>query len=66
MGVCMLTAAFLYVDPLSTLVGRRDLVATLPFAAGLALPAPLLVGVIASAAFRRDASGVNRFSPPHW
>ena len=44
MGVCMLTAAFLYVDPLSTLVGRRDVVATLHFAAGLALPVPLLVG----------------------
>lgn len=66
MGVCMLTAAFLYVDPLSTLVGRRDLVATLHFAAGLALPVPLLVGVIASAAFRRDAARVNRFSPQDW
>ena len=54
MGVCVLTAAMLYWGPLSTLVGRRDLVETVHFTAGLLLPLPLLVGTVASRAFRAD------------
>ena len=38
LGVCIVTAAMLYWGPLSTLVGRRDLVETVHYAAGLMVP----------------------------
>jgi formate dehydrogenase subunit gamma len=63
MGVCMLTAAMLYWAPLSTLVGRRDLVETVHFTAGLLLPLPLVIGALASRAFRADVRRLNRFLP---
>ena len=53
-GVLLVTAAILYVAPLSQLVGRRDLVATVHVYAGLALPLPLLLGWVWSAALRAD------------
>ena len=43
MGVLIVTAALLYIDALSTLVGRRNLVATIHFFSGLLLPIPLVV-----------------------
>src|SRR5262249_35695084 len=43
MGVCLATAAVLYLGPLSILVGRRHLVETVHLYAGLALPAPMLL-----------------------
>jgi formate dehydrogenase subunit gamma len=63
MGVCIITAAMLYWGPLSTLVGRRDLVETVHYTTGLLLPLPLLIGAVASRAFRADVRRLNRFLP---
>ena len=63
-GVCVLTAATLYVAPLSALVGRRELFKTVHVAAGLALPLPFLA-VLAGrwgAGFRRDLRRLDRFT----
>ncbi|MET8453320.1 cytochrome b/b6 domain-containing protein [Streptomyces sp. NPDC005209] len=62
MGVCVLTAAFLYVPQLAVLVGRRALVVRVHEYAGLALPVPVLLG-LASRAFRTDLGFLNRFGP---
>ncbi|MET9503140.1 cytochrome b/b6 domain-containing protein [Streptomyces sp. NPDC006622] len=62
MGVCVLTAAFLYVPQLAQLVGRRDLVVRVHEWAGLVLPVPVLAG-LASRAFRADLAHLNRFGP---
>lgn len=63
-AVCMLTAAMLYLSPLSTLVGRRNLVRDVHVVAGLALPLPFLalLGGRWGAGFRRDVARLNRFS----
>ncbi|MFD7436599.1 cytochrome b/b6 domain-containing protein [Streptomyces sp. NPDC059861] len=61
-GVCVLTAACLYVPELAQLVGRRALVVTVHQWAGLALPVPVLLG-LASRAFRSDLRLLNRFGP---
>lgn len=66
MAVLIGTAAFLYVDPLSQLVGRRALLAGVHFWAGLLLPVPLLLAVLLSPAFRADAGRLNRFQPADW
>jgi formate dehydrogenase subunit gamma len=66
MGVLIVTAALLYVGPLSALVGRRDLVASLHYWSGLLLPLPLIVGYLTSAAFRDDVRRLNRFLPGDW
>jgi formate dehydrogenase subunit gamma len=63
MGVLIVTAALLYIDALSTLVGRRNLVATIHFFSGLLLPIPLVVAAVRSAAFRADARRLNRWQP---
>jgi formate dehydrogenase subunit gamma len=62
MGACLLTAAILYIGPLSVLVGRRALVGRIHVGTGLALPVPLLLGWL-SAAFRDDLRRLNRFHP---
>ncbi|WP_046732813.1 cytochrome b/b6 domain-containing protein [Streptomyces humi] len=62
MGVCVLTAACLYIPTLAVLVGRRELVVRIHECAGLALPVPVLLG-LASRAFRRDLGFLNRFGP---
>ncbi|MFJ6572916.1 cytochrome b/b6 domain-containing protein [Streptomyces sp. NPDC091292] len=62
MGVCVLTAACLYVPQLAELVGRRFLVVTLHEWSGLLLPVPALLG-LASRAFRADLRLLNRFGP---
>ncbi|MFC9129603.1 cytochrome b/b6 domain-containing protein [Streptomyces sp. NPDC057099] len=62
MGVCVLTAACLYVPQLAELVGRRALVVTLHQWSGLALPLPVLAG-LASRGFRADLGHLNRFGP---
>jgi formate dehydrogenase subunit gamma len=62
MGVCVLTAACLYIPQLAELVGRRDLVVRIHECAGLALPAPVLLG-LASRAFRADLRFLNRYGP---
>ncbi|WP_330267995.1 cytochrome b/b6 domain-containing protein [Streptomyces griseorubiginosus] len=62
MGVCVATAACLYVPQLAELVGRRELVVRVHEWAGLALPLPVLLG-LASRAFRADLGFLNRFGP---
>ncbi|MEV7598851.1 cytochrome b/b6 domain-containing protein [Kitasatospora sp. NPDC089797] len=62
MGVCLATAACLYLAPLAQLVGNRPLVVTVHVWCGLALPVPLLLG-LASRAVRRDVSRLSRFTP---
>lgn len=62
MGVCVVTAACLYVPQLAELVGRRELVVRIHEWAGLALPAPVLAG-LASRLFRADLGFLNRFGP---
>jgi len=65
MGICLLTAAILYLGPLSVLVGRRALVAQVHVIAGIALPIPILCGWL-SRAFRADAGLLNRLGPTDW
>lgn len=65
MGVCLLTAAILYIGPLSTAVGYRADVEWAHVIAGLGLPAPTLLG-LASKAFRADVGRLNRFSASDW
>ncbi|MFE1310011.1 cytochrome b/b6 domain-containing protein [Streptomyces sp. NPDC058755] len=62
MGVCVVTAACLYIPQLAVLVGRRALVVRIHECAGLALPVPVLLG-LASRAFRTDLRFLNRFGP---
>ncbi|MEV8596651.1 cytochrome b/b6 domain-containing protein [Streptomyces sp. NPDC052012] len=62
MGVCVLTAACLYVPQLAQLVGRRALVVTVHEWSGVALPLPVLAG-LASRALRADLGRLNRFGP---
>ncbi|HEY8218342.1 MAG TPA: cytochrome b/b6 domain-containing protein [Acidimicrobiia bacterium] len=61
----MLTGAALYAGPISTVVGRRDVVRTIHVAAGLALPVPLLIGFAGrwGAALRRDLRRLDRWIP---
>jgi formate dehydrogenase subunit gamma len=62
MGLCVVTAACLYVPQLAELVGRRALIVTLHQWSGLALPVPVLAG-LASRAFRADLGHLDRFGP---
>ncbi|MGP4010033.1 cytochrome b/b6 domain-containing protein [Streptomyces sp. 4N124] len=62
MGICVVTAAVLYLPELAELVGRRELVVRIHEWAGLALPVPVLAG-LASRAFRSDLRFLNRFGP---
>ncbi|CAI7978448.1 formate dehydrogenase subunit gamma [Frankia sp. Hr75.2] len=64
-AVCLATAAVLYLGPLATLVGRRQLVSAVHLYAGLALPAPMLAAAL-SAAYRRDLAELDRFTPADW
>ncbi|WP_371516109.1 cytochrome b/b6 domain-containing protein [Kitasatospora sp. NBC_01300] len=64
-GVCLATAACLYLAPLAELVGNRRLVVTVHVWCGLALPVPLLLG-LASRALRADAARLSRFTPADW
>jgi formate dehydrogenase subunit gamma len=61
----MLTGAAMYAGPVSTLVGRRELVRNVHVLAGLALPVPILVALVArrhGAALRADVRELNRFT----
>ncbi|MFH8451486.1 cytochrome b/b6 domain-containing protein [Streptomyces fungicidicus] len=62
MGLCVATAACLYVPQLAQLVGRRALVVAVHEWSGLALPLPVLAA-LASRAFRADLGRLNRFGP---
>src|SRR5438270_3102180 len=60
------TAGCLYFSPLSTLVGRRELVKTVHVYTGLVLPVPILAGLLArrwGRAFRADVARLNRWLP---
>ena len=68
-GVLILTGASLYLGPLSTIVGRRELVKTVHVYAGLLLPVPVLAGYLLRGrgrAFRADAARLNRWSTDDW
>ena len=67
-GVCMATAAFLYVPALSVLVGRRDLLRNAHVYSGLAIPVPTIVGVARGRASRLgdDIRRLNRFTAADW
>ena len=60
LGVCLATAAILYLPPLSLMFGQRALIADIHLYCGLALPVPALLGWLA-AGFRRDTTELNRF-----
>jgi formate dehydrogenase subunit gamma len=62
-GVLLLTGAALYAGPISTVVGRRDLVRDVHVIAGLALPIPIVVGLVGrwGGALRRDLGRINRW-----
>ncbi len=62
MGVCVATAACLYVPQLAQLAGRRALVVTLHQWSGLLLPVPVSAAAV-SRAFRADLARLNRFGP---
>ncbi|MFE3930460.1 MULTISPECIES: cytochrome b/b6 domain-containing protein [Streptomyces] len=62
MGVCVATAACLYVPQLAQLAGRRALVVTLHQWSGLLLPVPVLAAAV-SRALRADLARLNRFGP---
>ncbi|MFF3513668.1 cytochrome b/b6 domain-containing protein [Streptomyces sp. NPDC002573] len=62
MGVCVATAACLYIPEFAELVGRRELVVRIHEWAGLLLPVPVLAG-LASRAFRADLGHLNRWGP---
>ena len=61
----MLTGAALYAGPISALVGRRELVRTMHVVAGLALPVPLIAGLLGrwGAKLRADLGRINRWIP---
>ena len=62
--VLLATGAALYAGPVSTLVGRRELVKTVHVLAGLALPVPLVLGLVLprrGRALRADTGRINRF-----
>ncbi|MCX5197449.1 cytochrome b/b6 domain-containing protein [Streptomyces sp. NBC_00249] len=61
-GVCVASAACLYLPPLAELVGRRHLVVTVHEWSGLAVLVPFLLG-LGSRAFRADLRVLNRFGP---
>jgi formate dehydrogenase subunit gamma len=63
--ILMLTGAALYAGPISTLVGRRELVRTIHVAAGLMLPIPVLIGLLGrwGAPLRRDLRRLDRWIP---
>ena len=64
--VLLATASALYVGPVSTLVGRRDLVKWIHVIFGLSLPVPLIVAWIQSRPFRDDVRRLNRFTAEDW
>jgi formate dehydrogenase subunit gamma len=63
--VLILTAAVLYNGSLSLLVGHRHAVELVHVYAGLAVPVPLLLGLM-SRALRADLGRLNHFLPADW
>ena len=65
MGVCVFTGACLYFPPLAEIVGRRRQVVTVHEWSGIAIPVPVVLGVV-SRAFRADVGHLGRFFPYDW
>ena len=63
-GVLMLTGAALYAGPISTIVGQRDVMRTIHVIAGIALPIPIVVGVLGrwGTRLRDNIARLNRWS----
>jgi len=61
----MITGASLYAGPISAIVGNRELVRWIHVSAGLALPVPILIGIVGrwGRHLRRDLGRLNRW--PH-
>lgn len=66
MGLCLITAALLYLPGFGAIVGQRDVVRMVHLVAGFALPVPLLLGYAASGRFRADVRRLSRFSEVDW
>ena len=65
-AVLTVTGAVLYYEPFALAVGRRPIVEGLHIAAGLLLPVPTIVGLVASPAFRDDVRILSRMSHVDW
>lgn len=65
-AILAVTGAVLYYEPFALAVGRRPIVEGLHIAAGLLLPIPTVVGLFASADFRRDVQVMSRMSKVDW
>lgn len=66
MGVCLVTAALLYLPVIGPIVGQRDVVRLVHLVAGFALPVPLLLGYAMSGRFRTDVRRLGRFTEVDW
>ena len=62
----LVTGSFLYFGPLSAMVGRRETIKTIHVWCGLALPFPVLIGLLLSRGFRVDAKRLGRFDDEDW
>ncbi|MGX7677732.1 cytochrome b/b6 domain-containing protein [Jatrophihabitans sp. DSM 45814] len=62
---CIVTAAILYNGSLAVATGHRHVVELVHVYSGLALPVPIVLGVV-SAAYRLDLRRLNRFTPADW
>lgn len=65
MLVCIATAVILYNGGLSIRVGHRHVVELIHVYCGLALPIPMIAGLV-SVAYRDDLARLNRFGPADW
>jgi formate dehydrogenase subunit gamma len=65
MITCILTAAVLYNGQIAVIAGHRYLVEQIHVYSGIALPMPLIVGIL-SRAYRDDARRLNRFTTADW
>lgn len=62
MGVCVFTAACLYLPELAEIVGRRRLIVTVHEWSGILLPVPVVLGLV-SRAYRADLRRLGRYFP---
>lgn len=65
MASCLVTGVILYNGPIMMAVGHRHVVETVHLWSGLALPVPMVLGVL-SVAYRADLGRLNRFSRKDW
>jgi formate dehydrogenase subunit gamma len=65
MVVCILTALALYNGSIGLLIGHRHTVELIHVYCGLALPVPVLLGLV-SVAYRADLRRLNRFTRHDW